>query len=603
MFYIGIVFFLVLGIIIRVRNNLARRKRIIPTLLIGSAIILTVLIYPFSEGTNVLSRFVFSLMYAVQTVILNEDVSLVSTVPVHNGLEMFHIVLIYLLFLLMPLFTASYLISLLSDFTIKLKMRFSKNKDVIIFSELNEKSVVAAEKINGPQNLIIFASCTEKNNEFRKRTEQIKAIQMFDEIQNINFHRIKHHRLTVYMISNDEDENLNTTLQIIDKYREDKLKLYFITNESLSSTILDSVNKGNIQLEIVNEIERAVCEVLQEKPLYLNAINHKISVLIVGAGKVGTEFLKAITWCGQIIGYDLEINVIDIRANQIKEEITLKCPELISNYQFHFITVDVNSCQMKEELDKLKDINYIIVTLSNENDSLSTAIYLRRYFLNRNLINNNENPIINIWIRNGLKNIQVDHLHNQKGIDYEINAFGSISKMYFEKPIINSELEEMTKRVHLAYNDKDTTLEQFYKRDYNIRSSRAFALHIKYKIYSVLLENYTGNEVEDYNRFVNYLDDNTIFEQLVKNEHDRWNAYMRTIGFQAATPEQVKQYSGKIHHHVHHLAKLHPALVPYEELNVIEKKIGVSLIENDREIIHKLPNIIGVEKGGKTDEK
>ena len=156
--------------------------------------------------------------------------------------------------------------------------------------------------------------------------------------------------------------------------------MYFITNESLSSTILDSVNKGNIQLEIVNEIERAVCEVLQEKPLYLNAINHKISVLIVGAGKVGTEFLKAITWCGQIIGYDLEINVIDIRANQIKEEITLRCPELISNYQFHFITVDVNSCQMKEELDNLKDINYIIVTLSNENDSLSTAIYLRRYF-------------------------------------------------------------------------------------------------------------------------------------------------------------------------------------------------------------------------------
>ena len=58
----------------------------------------------------------------------------------------------------------------------------------------------------------------------------------------------------------------------------------------LSSTILDSVDKGNIQVEIVNEVERAVCEVLQEKPLFLNAIGHKISVLIVGAGKVGTEF-------------------------------------------------------------------------------------------------------------------------------------------------------------------------------------------------------------------------------------------------------------------------------------------------------------------------
>ena len=46
-------------------------------------------------------------------------------------------------------------------------------------------------------------------------------------------------------------------------------------------------------------------------------------------------------------------------------------------------------------------------------------------------------------------------------------------------------------------------LDNFYKKNYNIKSSRAFALHIKYKIYSVLKDKYTGNIDEDIKNFKN----------------------------------------------------------------------------------------------------
>ena len=603
MIYIVISFLITLLTLIMVRRNIYYKKKIIPTLLIGSAFTLTVLIYPFSVGTNMISKLVFSFIYAVQTIILNEDVSLVSTVPVQNGIDMIHVTFIYILFLLMPLFTVSFLISLLSDFTVKLKLHFTKNKEIVIFSQLNEKSIAIAKKTNNRQNTIIFANCIDRNNNFIKQAMEIKAVKLSDEIQNIDMKRMKCKNLTLYMISSDEDENLNTTLQIIDENKKQKIKLYFITNEMLSSTILDSVDKGNIQVEIVNEVERAVCEVLQEKPLFLNAIGHKIAVLIVGAGKVGTEFLKTITWCGQMIDYELEIIVIDMKANQIRDELMLKYPELIPNYNFKFIEVDINSCQFQKELDLLNDINYIIVTLNNETDSLNTAIYLRHYYLKRNLVGSQEKPIINVWIKNGFKNIQVDHLKNQKGNDYEINAFGSISNMYFNHSIINSKLEKMTKNVHLAYNKNDVNLEEFYKKDYNIRSSRAVALHIKYKMYSILQDAYTESEQTNYENFIKCLEDDYVFERLAKNEHDRWMAYMRTLGFESVESKYVKKYYTQLQHHVHFLAKLHPALVPYDEIENVEKQIGVSLKNNDSEIIRKLPNIIEIEKGKNMHEK
>lgn len=217
MIYIVISFLITLLTLIMVRRNIYYKKKIIPTLLIGSAFTLIVLIYPFSVGTNMISKLVFSFIYAVQTIILNEDVSLVSTVPVQNGIDMIHVTFIYILFLLMPLFTVSFLISLLSDFTVKLKLHFTKNKEIVIFSQLNEKSIAIAKKTNNRQNTIIFANCIDRNNDFIKQAMEIKAVKLSDEIQNIDMKRMKCKNLTLYMISSDEDENLNTTLQIIDE--------------------------------------------------------------------------------------------------------------------------------------------------------------------------------------------------------------------------------------------------------------------------------------------------------------------------------------------------------------------------------------------------
>lgn len=113
----------------------------------------------------------------------------------------------------------------------------------------------------------------------------------------------------------------------------------------------------------------------------------------------------------------------------------------------------------------------------------------------------------------------------------------------------------MTKEVHFAY-DNSKNLDNFYKKNYNIKSSRAFALHIKYKIYSVLKDKYTGNIDEDIKNFKKCLENKQTLDALIKNEHDRWTAYMRSDGYKLATKEEVNSYKNIIKSHVNSLAKL-----------------------------------------------
>ena len=68
--------------------------------------------------------------------------------------------------------------------------------------------------------------------------------------------------------------------------------------------------------------------------------------------------------------------------------------------------------------------------------------------------------------------------------------------------------------------------------------------------------------------------DKKILDKLAQNEHDRWNAYIRSDGYKLASIKEVKQYYPVVNHHVHHLAKLHPTLVSWNQLDKVSKEIS-----------------------------
>ena len=568
-------------------------KTKIVIMIISSIVSLSILVFPLIEQENVVFKVMNSFFYAIQSIGINQDLSLISSIDLHTLQGIVYSFYMYLLFLALPVLTASVILIVLGDIFVKIEFALNKNKRLYIFSEMNEKSLMVAKRIlnrKGNNAKIVFANFDREKNK-----ENIKAIRISDSIVNIKIG--DENKVTFYLISENEEENLENALELITKYhKREKTKIYVVNNSEVATIILDSTDKGKINVEIINETERMIYDLLDRIPLYLNSINNKISVLIVGCGRVGQEFLKTIVWCGQIIGYELEINVIDINADKIKEEINIEQPELLENYNINFINADIKSKNASEEIEKLSEVNYIFVSMESDEKNIETAILLRRMFLRQDKDGFNRRPIINLWIDNENKKEKINGLVNERNNSYNLNAFGSIKDMYYDNCIINSKLESLAKQVHLSYSPKDVNLKQYNSLEYNKCSSRATALHLKYKLYSVLREKYTNNIEEDLKNYEEIANDK-IVEELSENEHERWNAYTRSIGYTKKTIEEVKSYIENTGDYRHFLAKFHPALVEYEELDKVSEELNkltgkeIDLKESDRMIIRNIPNI------------
>lgn len=569
-------------------------------LVIVSCIVsLTILVFPLLEDNNLFIKWINSFFYALQCVGINQDFSIISNIDIVDIFTVMYIVFIYIIFLTLPLLTASIILIFLSDIFVKLKFNINKNNDnLYIFSDINEKSVIMSKKILSESKekvTLVFANYN-RDKDLEKAIDK-RAIKLSQNITNINIGN-KNNNVTFYLISEDDNENLNNSLVLIEKYKQrENTKMYVVSSLEQTPIILDSTDKGKICVEIINEVERVIYNLLEAYPLYLNSINNVISVLIVGCGKTGREFLKAVLWCGQVIEYSLKITIVDKMANSIKESIEIQMPDVLKNYDINFINADIESKEAIEQIQKVLDINYIFISMESDKKNINTAIILRRLFLKLDKNEFKRKPVINIWIENEEKKEQIKRLVNERVTSYEFNAFGSIKDMYFDNLIIDSNLEKLSKQVHLSYDANDINFEKYNLLEYNKRSSRATALHLKYKLYSILRDEYINDLKKDLETYEKYKT-NEVEEILSKNEHDRWNAYMRSIGFTLATISDVEKYINETKDYRHFLAKMHPALVEYDKLDKVDEELSkilsykINLKDSDRKIIKNMPNIL-----------
>ena len=58
---------------------------------------LAVLIFPFSEGNDVVSKVIFSIFYAAQTILLNENISLIGEIVIQNVIDVVYVGIMYLI--------------------------------------------------------------------------------------------------------------------------------------------------------------------------------------------------------------------------------------------------------------------------------------------------------------------------------------------------------------------------------------------------------------------------------------------------------------------------------------------------------------------------
>ena len=577
-----IIGFTIYFIFYRKKKNI--KKNIFIALFTG-VIAITFLVYPLQQDyENVFTRILASFVYALRCAGMGQNLQLLSRIDMNVTNGYVYFIFMNSLFLIMPIITAGFILSFLENVFAKICFALFKNKELHVFSDVNDKSLLIAKKLQNLKNVkIIFTNVADKSK------INIKSMNIKDKITDINFQKNRN-KITFYMISENDDDNINTTLELIDKYKNRKnTKINVVNNSEEISTIIDSTDKGEVSVEIINEKERAIFNLLYDTPLFLNSVNKTISLLIVGCGRLGKEFLKDATWCSMMIGYSLKVLVVDIKANEIKENIAAEAPEFLSNYDITFLNADIKSNKAMDIIKSRNDINYILVSMDGDEKNLNAAIMLRRLFLREF----QREPVINLWISNEYKQKQISSIVNEKKNSYKLNAFGSLEDLYYHNNIVNSKLEELAIQIHLSYDPEDTQLKRYNMLEYNKRSSRASALHIKYKIYSVLEDSFTDDMKENQRLFKEKYSDK-IEDLLSRNEHERWNAYMRSIGYVYASIEEVEKYYETTKHHVYYLARMHPALVDYDKLDEVSKKLtrickkNIELKDSDRQIVRNI---------------
>ncbi len=527
------------------------------------------------------------------------------------------------LYLLAPVFTLGVVLQYFSNTFERLRMCLKKKHDLYIFSELNTRSLEIATDMwscakKAGRRLEIVFCCSDKkdsvNMDQEKSARKLNAVLLPEEIIHVRLNS-QRRRVNYYIISEDDDANVDQTLKMIHDmtggsawYNKQRLcqrnvTLHCYAINAEAEILLDAKDKQDLKVVLVDEVRDAVYEQLYEYPLYMNqmktggAKQNTLTLLIVGGGKAGCEFLKAAVWSGQMISYKLNIHLFDLEGTNLQERLEEECPELLAeegNYQICIHEGDVFSGTMQSELDALGQVDYCVSALGDDERSIRAAVWMRRHFCAKT---GYTKPFICAYVQSLAKKMAVSELsentRRKTSLSYEIVPFGCGGVYYGNESDAAFVLEYLGLGVQSHYfrlnrgSDAESrryAVQNFYEKQGNRRSSIANGMHINTKLwemgYGILRVPENGEELECYRRCVKAVDFAEILASLSETEraayynleHERWMAYVRTEGWRLAsnggrTLAEIRAcyelYCEEFKNQ-NYLAKMHPALVPIE---------------------------------------
>ena len=486
---------------------------------------------------------------------------------VHEKVQDLYTMLAAVLFVLAPFLTFGFVMSFFKNISAYKNYYLKYYSDVYVFSELNEQALALARslKSNRKKRIIVFTDIFETNDEktyeLMDQAYELGAIMFKKDISVVNFgFHSANSNLTFFIIGSDADENVKQSLALIHRYQDrKKAELYVFTTSVNSELLLSKSTTGNMKVRRINEVQSLISRHLYDEGFEIfqtakegDKEKKDISVLIIGMGSIGTEMTKALSWFCQMDGYRLTINAYDLEKNA-EEKFAYECPELMdekfnhnfetegeAQYYIHIHSgVDVSTKIFLDMTDQIKPVTYVFIALGDDEKNIQLAVKLRTWLLKRG-----ENPRIDAVVKNADKKFALEDVGNYSGQKYDIHFIGDTKSSYSEKVVFESDIEMEALKRHLKWGKE----EDFWRFEYNYRSSIASAIHRKMK----RLCGIPGVDKEPCDR----LPDEKV--NLRKLEHCRWNAYMRSEGFTYAEKRN-------------NLAKTHHCLVPFDELSPEEQ--------------------------------
>ena len=486
--------------------------------------------------------------------------------------------------ILAPVFTFGFLLSFFKNLSSLIRFSHKRNENVYVFSELNDKALVLAAdlKKNNPDRVIVFCDVFEQDDErfgeLLEKAKKLDAIFFDKDVLDIDFNKhVKRGALYFMITGQDDAENINQSFGLAERYGQyDTTHLYLFADSISGELLLFSGKKYKMKIRRVNESLALIQNALYHDPTCVFENTHAttpegdrvISAVLVGLGGYGMESLKTLLWYGQMDGYRLKIDAFE-QSEDAEQRVIYQCPEVMSEryngkykpgeayYQVKVHGgVSVGTARFAQEIAKLTEASFVLVSLGNDDLNIETAVGLRTMFERMHI-----HPSIYAVVHNARLAACLQEATNYRGQPYQIKWIGGLEHSYSESVIFHNELEKAALDIHcLGYGG---TQEDFYAYEYNYRSSTASALHNRARARLGI----SGADLPPEQRTPEQ-------EAVLMNlEHCRWNAYMRSIGYvySGSKDAATRNDLGKMHHN----------LVQYEELTEQEqnKDRGVSRVD------------------------
>lgn len=388
--------------------------------------------------------------------------------------------------------------------------------------------------------------------------------------------------------------------------------------------------ESRLNLHLINETRQVTQKLLLEHPLYEAANNNAaedISVLVVGCGYLGTQFLKNAMLCGMMDSYSFEIQVIDQQAAQLEKQFLHDHPFLIDPSNVTDATTDFAKNFMApkfhqamvctEEFDRILTdhcgkCNYIVVTTGDDELNVTTAQYLQRWYAQKAIHDNSKSAVIPLLFAAVRSPERYDTLKTLE--EPRFRLFANNMEIYSVDDLLERPLDTVAAMFHSCYNGKEKTYDKNQLLQWNNtmqqdskrrllrmplmiqRSNQTVALHSLYKLQDLL--HWCSKTYPDVEMTLSLAECAKkspqraffLFVRLIKSrgaalydlEHRRWtlfhalngwNLYPHDALFARLTQDpDVWHTARKLHKN--NDARLHGCMIPTGELEPFAQKLN-----------------------------
>ena len=613
----------------------------------------------------ILYRITASLIYSFKVIGGRPELAQLETVPLEGWQKAIYVGMNLLAFIAAPILASSLILSFFGDTMERVKYWLRLSPKCCIFSELNENSLTLAKSMKQEKGreTIVFCNTKDSDAGLIERARKMGGILLFKPCKALLPFRRKQTAYELYLIAEDKDQNVSDAEAVLDKKNamaDVDVKTIVFTQDEMSIAILEDMAKSDkdetdgikFKMSFIDEIALFCNDLVFRHPLYDLPDGRKdISVMIIGCGTWGSQMLKTVLSSGQISGYHLKICVYDNRAEYLKHLFFFRCPEvkkLLTEYkknvQLSFVQTDVLSDSFFEKIEENAnaDATYVCVATSMDNVNLTVAEKLYCFFRRKNGFS--YTPPIFARVNNNVLtenfSCKSESYLQKRGIE----LFGTAASFYAQKTLFNTTLEQLALGAHLVYctdlgeeslltrhirylkaaesgKGKEAPQEDekykeairsFYAYEGNRQSSMAAVLHFGAKIMSVCGEMTESGKISKdvLAQYKKAMQNPREQDRLTKNEHDRWNFFTASNGWQRIKPEEIIKYYPTSGKHKDDLSKTHPCLTAFNKLDSLSKTYNAlkpakerDFLKEDQKIVLALPEIVSFANGYKGEDE